>query len=94
MAKVLNSGKFDVVMCVLNFIDRFAYDFENKVSPIARKHKGRFAAMKVMEALQKSYGGPSPSKLEDYADLEIRYALDLVVVACAIVGVFTINELR
>lgn len=94
MAKVLDSGEFDVVMCVLNFVDRFTYDFENKVLPIARKHKVGIVAMKVMGAPQKGYGEPNPGKLADYAHLAIRYALDLPDVACAVVGMFTIDELK
>ncbi len=94
MAKVIDSGEFDVVMCVLNFVDRFTYDFENKVLPIARKHKVGIVAMKVMAAPQKGYGNPNPGKLADYADLAIRYALGLPDVACAVVGVFTVDELK
>jgi len=88
MAKVLDSGEFDVVMCVLNFVDRFTYDFEGKVLPIARKHNVGVVAMKVMAAPQKSYGQPNPGRLADYADLAIRYSLSLPEVACAVVGVF------
>jgi len=94
MAKVLESGEFDVVMCVLNFVDRFTYDFENKVLPVARKHKVGVVAMKVMGAPQKGYGNPNPGKLADYADLAIRYVLELPDVACAVVGVFTVDELK
>lgn len=94
MAEVLDSGEFDVVMCVLNFVDRFTYDFENKVLPVARKHKVGIVAMKVMGAPQKGYGRPNPGQLADYADLAIRYALELPDVACAVVGMFTIDELK
>jgi predicted aldo/keto reductase-like oxidoreductase len=94
MAKVLDSGEFDVVMCVLNFVDRFTYDFEGKVLPIARKHNVGVVAMKVMAAPQKGYGQPNPGRLADYADLAIRYSLSLPEVACAVVGVFSANELK
>jgi len=94
MAKVLDSGEFDVVMCVLNFVDRFTYDFEGKVLPIARKHNVGVVAMKVMAAPQKGYGKPNPSRLADYADLAIRYSLSLPEVACAVVGVFSVDELK
>lgn len=94
MAKVIDSGEFDVVMCVLNFVDRFTYNFENKVLPVARKHKVGIVAMKVFGAPQKTYGSPNPGKLASYADLAIRYALDLPDVACAVVGVFTVDELK
>jgi aryl-alcohol dehydrogenase-like predicted oxidoreductase len=94
MAKVLDSGEFDVVMCVLNFVDRFTYDFEGKVLPIARKHNVGVVAMKVMAAPQKGYGKPNPGRLADYADLAIRYSLSLPEVACAVVGVFSADELK
>ena len=94
MAKVLDSGEFDVVMCVLNFADRFTYDFEGKVLPIARKHNVGVVAMKVMAAPQKGYGKPNPGRLADYADLAIRYSLSLPEVACAVIGVFSVDELK
>lgn len=94
MAKVLDSGEFDVVMCLLNFVDRFTYDFEGKVLPIARKHNVGVVAMKVMAAPQKGYGKPNPGRLADYADLAIRYSLSLPEVACAVVGVFSVDELK
>ena len=94
MAKVLDSGEFDVVMCVLNFVDRFTYDFEGKVLPIARKHNVGVVAMKVMAAPQKGYGKPNLGRLADYADLAIRYSLSLPEVACAVVGVFSVDELK
>jgi len=94
MAKVLDSGEFDVVMCVLNFADRFTYDFEGKVLPIARKRNIGVVAMKVMAAPQKGYEQPNPGRLADYADLAIRYSLGLSEVACAVVGVFSVDELK
>lgn len=94
MAKVLNSGEFDVVMPAMNFADRFTYDFEGKVLPIARKHKVGVVAMKVMAAPQFGYHKPNPGKLADHADLAIRYVLSLPFVACAVVGMFTLDELK
>lgn len=94
MAKVLDSGEFDVVMCVLNFADKFNYDFEGKVLPVAQKHNAGVVAMKVMAAPQKGYGSPNPGKLADYAELSILYSLNLPNVSCAVIGVFTVNELK
>ncbi|MFA0753273.1 MAG: hypothetical protein IMHGJWDQ_001044 [Candidatus Fervidibacter sp.] len=94
MAKVLESGEFDVVMCVLNFADRFTYNFEGKVLPVARTHQMGIVAMKVMAAPQRGYSQPNPGKLAGYADLAIRYALSLPDVACAVLGVFKVDELQ
>lgn len=94
VAKVLDSGEFDAVMCVLNFVDRFTYDFEGKVFPVARKHNAGVIAMKVMAAPQRGYGQPNPGRLADYADLAIRYPLSFPEVACAVIGVFSIEELK
>lgn len=94
MAKVVDSGEIDVVMCVLNFADRFTYDFEGKVLPIARKHDVGIVAMKVMAAPQKGYGKPNPGRLANYSDLAIRYSLSFPEVACAVIGVFSVEELK
>ncbi|GBC98484.1 Pyridoxal 4-dehydrogenase [bacterium HR17] len=94
MAKVLDTGEFDVVMPAMNFADRFTYDFEGKVLPIARKHRVGVVAMKVMAAPQFGYHRPNPGKLADYADFAIRYVLSFPEVACAVVGMFTVDELK
>lgn len=94
IAKALDSGEFDVVMTVFNFVDRFTYDFEGKVLPVARKHKAGIVAMKVLAAPQLGYARPNPARLSDHSELAIRYALSLPDVACAVIGMFTIDELR
>ncbi|MCS7223807.1 MAG: aldo/keto reductase [Armatimonadetes bacterium] len=93
-AQVLKSGEFDVIMPAVNFADRFTYDFESKVLPIARKEKAGIVAMKVMAGPRRGYGSPNPARLADYASSAIRYALTLPGVACAVVGMFTIDELE
>lgn len=94
MAKVLDSGEFDVVMPAMNFADRFTYDFEGKVLPIARMHKVGVVAMKVMAGPKSGYAHVNPGMLADYAELSIRYVLSFPEVACAVIGMFTIDELR
>lgn len=94
MAKVLDSGEFDVVMPAMNFVDRFTYDFEGKVLPIACKHKVGVVAMKVMAGIQPGRPRPNGGRLSYYADLAIRYVLSLPDVACAVVGMLSVDELK
>jgi len=81
-------------MPAMNFADRFTYNFEGKVLPIARKHKVGVVAMKVMAAPQFGYHKQNQGKLADHADLAIRYVLSLPFVACAVVGMLTVDELK
>ncbi len=94
MAKVLDSGEFDVIMPAMNFADRFTYNFEGKVLPIAQKHKVGIVAMKVMAGPQSGYTRPNSGKLANYTELAIRYALSFPEVTCAVIGMFTVSELK
>lgn len=94
MAKVLDSGEFDVVMPAMNFADRFTYNFEGKVLTVARKHKVGVVAMKVMAGIQSFPPRPSGGRLSEHADLAIRYVLSLPEVACAVVGMLSVEELK
>ena len=95
----IESGDVDVVLMVLNFVDRHTYDFEEKVLPLARKHDLGVVAMKVFGGMRggfASYGGPkAPPQLDaQYLELAVRYALGLPGVATVNIGVHDANQVR
>ena len=44
---LLETGEVDVLLTVVNFVDRHTYNFEDKVLPVARKPNVGIVAMKV-----------------------------------------------
>jgi uncharacterized protein len=95
----LKSGDVDVILVNINFADRYTYNFEERVLPLARQHDVGVVAMKV-------FGGPDPKSgswgtrkakprmpLDDL-ELAIRYALGVPGVATANLGVHTAEQLR
>ena len=44
---LLETGEVDVLLTLVNFVDRFTYGFDHKVLPVARKHNAGIVAMKV-----------------------------------------------
>ena len=81
MPEFLESGDVDVLLTVVNYVDRYTYRFEENVLPIARKHNVGIVAMKV-------FGGPDPKTGswdnprakplvgEENVELAVRYALE------------------
>ncbi len=94
--KALETDKIDLVMPVLNFADRYTYNFEEKVLPTAIKHKSGIVAMKVLGgAVNMQYDKPMPALLpEEYHDLAIRYSLSLQNVSSVIIGLKNEDEIR
>jgi len=95
----LESGDVDVILVALNFVDRFTYDFETKVLPIAQKQNVGVVAMKVFggpEGKSGSWGTRKalPAVGKENVALAIRYALSLPGVATANLGVHTAEQLR
>jgi aryl-alcohol dehydrogenase-like predicted oxidoreductase len=98
-AKFINAietDKIDVVMNVLNFVDRYTYNFEEKVLPTAIKHKSGIVAMKVLGgAIGMQYDKPTPSLLpEEHHNLAVRYSLGLPGVSAVIIGLKNEDEIR
>lgn len=84
---VLDTGLFDLAMVTLNFADRFTYDFEGCVLPVAKKHNVAVVAMKVLGgSIEWRYDANTPGHFAAYHEKAIRYALGLSGVSCAVIG--------
>ncbi|MHB1034325.1 MAG: aldo/keto reductase [Pirellulales bacterium] len=95
----LESGEVDVMMTVINFVDRHTYGFEEKILPIARRHNIGIIAMKVFggaRAKSGSYENPKapPEMDERYLESAVRYALGTPGVATVNLGVHNAEQLR
>lgn len=93
MAKVIESGEFDAILPILDFAERFIYNFEEKVLSFAQKHNVGVVAMKAMGRPKRCYGEPNMEKLGDYAEFAARYALSILSVAYAVTGILAVDEL-
>lgn len=98
-APFIESGEVDVMMVLMNFVDRYTYNFEERVLPIARKNDVGVVAMKVFGGPRggfASYGGGKVPPLvgRKYVDLAIRYALGLPGVASVNLGVHDPAQVR
>lgn len=98
IAKVLETGQIDVLMTVMNFVDRHIYNFEERIVPIARKHNTGIVAMKVLAGAQGGWGGyrrGNPGRLtgEDH-EYAIRYAMGVPGVHTLVVGIKSMFELE
>jgi len=97
--RILKEAEVDVVMLAMNPADRFTYNFEETVLPLAQKNNVGVAAMKVYGGAEgMKYEKPVPSALavngpHDH-ETALRYALGLPGVATAVIGVFNEAELR
>jgi aryl-alcohol dehydrogenase-like predicted oxidoreductase len=97
---LLESGRCDVLMTVLNFVDRFQYHFDETLLPAARKHNMGIVAMKVFGGERGSnwnrYNGanPGPQMDEELLDRALRFSLSIEGVACAVVGMHTPEQVR
>lgn len=84
---VLDTGLIDLTMVTLNFADRFTYDFEGCVLPVAQKHNVAVVAMKVLGgSIEWRYDAQTPAHFAAYHEQAIRYALGIPGVSCAVIG--------
>ena len=91
----LETDEIDVVMCVLNFVDKHTYDFESKVLPTAMQHNTGIVAMKVIGgAVGMKYDQPTPALMpsEHYTNA-MRYSLGLPGVTSIVIGMGNRNEM-
>jgi len=96
---LLETGEVDVLLTVINFVDRYTYGFEDKVLPLARKHNAGIVAMKVFGGASQSagsYPNPKAPPEMDLAHLQnaVRYALGTPGVNTANLGVHNADQLR
>jgi len=100
--RIIETGRIDVVMVAMNFVDRHIYAFEDKVLPAAQKQNMGVAAMKVYggvkvgpKSVWGNYDKLAPSQLPaEHHRNAVRYALGLPGVATAVIGPHTIEQLE
>ena len=94
--QALRHFEIDVLLNVVNFVDRHTYNFEEQVWPVAVRANIGLIAMKVFGGAQ----NPPPSALSHstmpmtYHDMAFRYALSQPSVCCAVIGMATQQELQ
>jgi predicted aldo/keto reductase-like oxidoreductase len=95
----LNSGQVDVLLTIVNFVDRHTYRFEDDILPIATRHNIGIVAMKVFGGSRRStgsYGNPkSPPELDEkHLELAVRYSLSTPGVVTLNLGVHNSDQVR
>ncbi|HID77701.1 MAG TPA: aldo/keto reductase [Planctomycetaceae bacterium] len=95
----LETDQVDVILVVVNFVDRHTYGFEDKVLPVARRHNTGIVAMKVFggpDPKTGSWGNPDAKPMVGLqgVELAVRYALSTPGVASVNLGVHTVEQVR
>lgn len=98
-AQLLETGEVDVLLAVINFVDRHTYGFEERVLPIARENNVGIVAMKVFGGARKSSGSyknaKAPPELDiQHLELAIRYAMSIPGVNTLNLGVHNMNQVK
>lgn len=96
---LLETGEVDVVLAVINFVDRHTYGVEKDVLPVARKHNAGIVAMKVFGGAKKSAGSyknpNAPPELDiEHLELAVRYAMSTPGVATLNLGAHNQEQVR
>jgi predicted aldo/keto reductase-like oxidoreductase len=98
--RMIETDTVDMIMPAMNFVDRYIYGFEEKVLPVARKHRTGVMAMKVYGGIVggfKNYSArePHPSQMSaEHHELSIRYIKSLEGVTGMVIGVHTAEQMR
>jgi aryl-alcohol dehydrogenase-like predicted oxidoreductase len=97
--RALEELELDAVMVAMNYVDRFTYDFEGRVLPLARRRGVGVLAMKAFGgARDMKYDRPRPSAFDGLGQSLLEqayyYSATLEGVASVIVGVFSERELE
>jgi aryl-alcohol dehydrogenase-like predicted oxidoreductase len=88
---VFETGQIELFMCTVNFVERYIYNFEEKVLPEARRRNIGVIAMKVLGGPAR--GGARLMSAEDYR-ATLRYVWGVPGVSVAIIGIRTPEELK
>lgn len=99
--QMIETGDVDVVLTVINFVDRYTYNHEGEVLPAARKHGTGVVAMKVFGGARrilqpgqkKDLAGPAEMVGHDFG-LAIRYAMSVPGVTAVNLGCHTPEQLH
>ncbi len=95
--ELLDSGDVDVLLTIINFVDRHTYRFEEKVLPVARKRNVGIVAMKAFGGAKNgNYPDPKCPPLLDVEHLElaVRYSLGVPGVATLDIGCHNVEQIR
>ncbi|MGV3721723.1 MAG: aldo/keto reductase, partial [Actinomycetota bacterium] len=93
--QLIKEADLDVMMCAVNFADRYTYDFESRVWPVAAKQNIGLVAMKVFGGMRYDEKSMSNSMMPtEHLEPAFRYALSIPRVSVAVVGMATSQELR
>jgi predicted aldo/keto reductase-like oxidoreductase len=94
---LLESGEVDVLLTIINFVDRHTYNFEEKVLPAARKQKTGIVAMKVFGGARKgNYPDPKclPQLDVEHLEMAVRYSMATEGVASLEIGAHNVDQVR
>jgi hypothetical protein len=94
---LLESGEVDVLLTIINFVDRYTYDFDQRVLPVARKHQTGIVAMKVFGGARNgNYPDPQcpPQLDQEYLELAVRHSLGVEGVATLNIGAHNPAQVR
>jgi predicted aldo/keto reductase-like oxidoreductase len=99
LVRLLETGEVDVLLTVVNFVDRFTYGFDHQVLPVARNRNVGIVAMKVFGGARQSAGGyenpDAPPEMDvQHLELAVRHALGIPGVATVNLGVQNRDHLR
>jgi predicted aldo/keto reductase-like oxidoreductase len=97
--KLIETGEVDVLLTVVNFVDRHTYHFERDVLPVAQKHDVGIVAMKVFGGARRKAGSyknrDAPPELDvEHLKSAVRYSLGVPGVATLNIGVHKKEQLR
>ena len=97
VASVIETGHIDVAMTVINYADKFTYDFHGKILPAAKKHNTALAAMKVYVGIKGGFrnhrrGFVGCVTEQSRMPHAMAYALDLEQISVAVVGPYTVEQ--